>query len=204
MEVVYDAERIASRVQAEITREEIAHISARLEDARQREAGLTICSPGTGIFVAPVAQDLPSAFVRRGQLLGYVVSPASITARVVVGQSDVDLVRQRTESVGVRLPENLARILPATLQRELPAATDQLPGLTLSQEGGGQIAVDPRDGLGHKAFQKMFLFDVEIPREAGILHVGGRVHVRFNHGSEPLVYRWHRGIRQLFLKRFSL
>ena len=203
LEVIYDTERIANRVQAEIAREEIVHITARLEDAREREEELTILSPGAGIFIAPLAQDLPSAFVQRGQLLGYVVSPATITARVVVAQSDVDLVRQRTESVGVRMPERLSRIIPAVLRREVPAATDQLPGLTLSQEGGGQIAVDPREGFGHKAFQKMFLFDVEIPHKEGTLHVGSRVYVRFDHGSEPLVYRWYRGIRQLFLKRFN-
>jgi putative peptide zinc metalloprotease protein len=76
--------------------------------------------------------------------------------------------------------------------------------MALSQEGGGEIAVDPREGFGHKAFQKLFLFDIEIPQRPDVFHVGGRVHVRFDHGNEPVAYRWYRGVRQLFLKRFSV
>jgi putative peptide zinc metalloprotease protein len=204
MEVIYDTERIVDRVKAEITLEEIAHISARLADAREREGELTVYSQREGLFVAPMARDLPSSFVRRGQLLGYVVSPATITARVVVAQSDVDLVRRRTREVRVRMPESLSRTFPAVLQREVPAATDELPGMALSREGGGKIAVDPREGFGRKAFQKLFLFDIEIPQRQDIFNVGGRVHVRFDHGNEPVGYRWYRGVRQLFLKRFSV
>jgi putative peptide zinc metalloprotease protein len=34
--------------------------------------------------------------------------------------------------------------------------------------------------------------------------VGGRVYVRFDHGREPLYYRWHRVVRELLLKRFNV
>jgi putative peptide zinc metalloprotease protein len=151
-----------------------------------------------------MARDLPGRFVRRGGLLGYVVDRSRVTARVVVSQSDVDFVRQHTLGVKIRLPEKIAETAPAVLRREVPAATDQLPGRALSQEGGGEIAIDPRDTLGVKAFQKVFLFDLELPGHAGLVHVGGRVYVRFDHGLEPLVWRWYRGARQLFLRRFNV
>ncbi|MFC1896582.1 hypothetical protein ACFL0Q_08000, partial [Thermodesulfobacteriota bacterium] len=204
MEVVYDTQRIFNRVKAEIAKEEIGNISAKLDDASERERELTIHSQVDGIFLVPMAQDLPSVFVRRGQLLGYVMNRSAINARVVVAQADVDIVRRKTHGVSIRLPENLARILPAELEREVPAATDQLPGRALSQEGGGEIAIDPRDAYGSKAYQKLFLFDIELPPHEGIYSVGSRVHVRFNHGMEPLAFRWYRGLRQLFLKRFNL
>jgi putative peptide zinc metalloprotease protein len=57
---------------------------------------------------------------------------------------------------------------------------------------------------GVKAFQKLFLFDIELPDLGGLYNVGGRVHVRFDHGKEPLIWRWYRSIRQLFLRRFSV
>jgi putative peptide zinc metalloprotease protein len=79
-----------------------------------------------------------------------------------------------------------------------------LPSRTLSQEGGGKIAIDPRDTMGTKAFKKIFLFDLEMPAQARLYNVGGRVYVRFDHGREPLVYRWYRGARQLFLRRFNV
>ena len=151
-----------------------------------------------------MAQDLPGRFVKRGELLGYVLDRSAITARVVVSQSDVDFVRQQTQRVQARFPEKIAQCLPAVLRREVPAATDQLPGRALSQEGGGEIAIDPRDMMGTKAFQKIFLFDLELPGYEGLYNVGGRVHVRFDHGEEPLFWRFYRGIRQLFLRRFNV
>ncbi len=94
--------------------------------------------------------------------------------------------------------------LTAAMQREVPGATDQIPGRALSQEGGGEIAVDPRALMDIKAFQKVFLFDITLPFYRGPLHVGERVYVRFVHGKEPVVWRWYRGLRQLFLKRFNV
>jgi len=204
MQVVYDSQLISDKVKAEITREEIAHIEAKLKDAREKEEELTLYSSAEGIFVLPMARDLPLSYVRRGQLMGYVMNRSIMTARVVVSQADVDMVRQKTRDVKVRFPENLSEKVSGVLIREVPAATDELPGLALSQEGGGQIAVDPREGYGNKAFQKLFLFDVELPQYQGICHVGGRVHVRFDHGLEPVCFRWYRGLRQLFLKRFDI
>ena len=68
----------------------------------------------------------------------------------------------------------------------------------------GMIAIDPRDAWGTKSFQKLFLFDIELPTHAALFNVGGRVYVRFDHGREPLVYRWYREIRRLFLRRFNV
>jgi putative peptide zinc metalloprotease protein len=163
-----------------------------------------IYSFAEGTFLSPMAQDLPGRFVKRGELLGYVLDRSTITARVVVSQSDVDFVRQRTSELKIRFPEKLAETIPAVIKREVPAATDQLPSRTLSQQGGGEIAIDPRDMLGVKAFQKIFLFDIELPEHVGLFNVGGRVYVRFDHGWEPLVWRWYRTIRQLFLRRFNV
>ena len=169
-------------------------------------AGKAIFQLGRNDPLAPCdgLGGVPGRFVKRGELVGYVLDRSAVTARVVVSQSDVDLVRRRTQRVQARFPERIAESLPALLRREVPAATDQLPGKALSQEGGGEIAIDPRDTLGIKAFQKVFLFDVELPTWKGMLNVGGRIYVRFDHGKEPLVWRLYRGLRQLFLRRFNV
>jgi len=62
---------------------------------------------------------------------------------------------------------------PARLQREVPAATDKLPGRTLTLEGGGKIAADPQDRLGTKAFEKMFPVDIELPPDKNFICVWG-------------------------------
>jgi putative peptide zinc metalloprotease protein len=204
LNATYDAQIISDKVKAEITKEEIEHVDGKLEDACYRANQLTVRADVSGTFVVPKAEDLAGRFVKRGELLGYILDPSTITARVVVFQSDVDFVREKTYGVRVRFPERIEETYPAELRREVPAATDRLPGRALSQEGGGQIAIDPRDTLGIKAFQKVFLFDVEMPYHGGLYNVGGRVYVRFDHGNEPLVWRWYRAIRQVFLRRLNV
>ncbi len=204
LKALYETQVRSDRVKAAVTNEEMKHIKGQLEDARGRADDLTIRSSADGLFLIPMAQDLPGRFVRRGELLGYVIDRSTITARVVISQTDVDFVRRRTVGVKIRLPEKLSRTVIATIKREVPAATDELPSRVLSQQGGGEIAIDPRDMQGVKAFQKLFLFDIELPDLKGLYNVGGRVHVRFDHGQEPLVWRWYRSIRQLFLRRFNV
>ena len=128
LQVTYDAQIIADKVKAEITKEEIQHVVAKLEDACDRANELTVRSTAGGAFVVPKAQDLPGRFVKRGELLGYVLDPGTITTRVVVFQGDVDLVRQKTYGVRVRFPDRIAETYSAVLRREVPAATDKLPG----------------------------------------------------------------------------
>jgi putative peptide zinc metalloprotease protein len=200
----YDAQVIEDRVQAELTKEEMATVTAELERAKERVDDLTIRSTADGTFIVPVEQDLPGRFVRQGQMIAYVVEPAAITARVVVPQADVDLVRKRTRKVQVRLTERISEIVPALIKREVPAATDQLPSMALGSEGGGEIAIDPRDAQGVKAFQKIFQFDIELLKELPILHIGGRAYVRFDHGKETFARQIYRGLRRLFLKRFQV
>jgi putative peptide zinc metalloprotease protein len=105
--------------------------------------------------------------------------------------------------VKIRLPEKIGEAVPVAIKREVPAATDQLPSRTLGQQGGGEIPIDPRDNQGIKAFQTVFMFDVELPEER-LYPIGGRVYVRFDHGWEPVIWRWYRSVRQLFLKRFNV
>lgn len=204
LRAIYDFQILSDRVKAEMTQEEIKHITEKLRDIREREQDLTIRSETEGTFIVPMPQDLPGRFLKRGELVGYVLERSTVSARVVVAQADVDLVRQRTHKVQLRFPETLSKCLTGIVQREVPAATDQLPGRALTQDGGGPIAIDPRDRLGVKAFQKVFLFDIEIPGYEGFYNPGGRVYVRFDHGKEPLPWRWYRALRQLFLKKFNV
>ncbi len=204
LQATYDTQVLSDRVQAQITGEEMKQVTAELKDVRKRADDLTIRGFADGIFLSPMSQDLPGRFVRRGELLGYVLDRSTLRARVIVSQSDIDFVRQRTSGVKIRFTEKIAETLPAVIKREVPAATDELPSKTLSQQGGGEIAIDPRDTLGVKAYQKVFLFDIELPEYEGLYNVGGRVYVRFDHGREPLIWRWYRSVRGLFLKRFNV
>jgi putative peptide zinc metalloprotease protein len=73
----------------------------------------------------------------------------------------------------------------------------------VGQAGGGSVANDPSDKQGMKAFEKIFLFDIELPAYSALFKVGERVYVRFDHGSEPLAWRWYQAFRSMLLRKFN-
>jgi putative peptide zinc metalloprotease protein len=196
-------ERAQDRVQAQIAEEQLGQARAQLERSRERAGQLVMRSGADGMFVVPQAEDLPERFVHQGDLVGYVIDASTPTARVMVPQADIDLVRNRTRYAEVRLAERIGAVLPASILREVPAASEHLPSRALSTEGGGGIAVDPRDSSGTKTFSRNFEFDLVLPPQASSARLGSHVYVRFDHGREPLAWHWYRRIRQLFLARFD-
>ena len=80
-----------------------------------------------GAFVVPPPEDLPGRFAKKGELLGYVIDPADMTVRTVIPQSTIDLVRERTNSIDVRLADQLDRPVPAVLRHVTPGASERLP-----------------------------------------------------------------------------
>ena len=139
----------------------------------------------------------------RGSPLGYVIDPFHVTVRLVVHQSEVDRIRNNTRKVEVRLAGEVDRKLPAFVERQVPLASSEMPSLALSLEGGGEIALDPREHENPRAFEKLFQFDILLP---GVVlgRIGERAFVRFDHHPEPLAIRWYRNIRRVLLKKFDV
>lgn len=200
----YHAAFSHDKVRARMIQEDIAALQENLTRAEDRKKELQIRSPRDGYLVMPGVEDLPGRFLKQGELLAYVLTAQNPTVRVVINQADIDLVRQRTESVAIRLTENLDNILPATVLREVPGAIEQLPSSALGHSGGGEIAIDPFDRSGMKAFDRVFQIDLNISEPLDTFFYGSRVFVRFDHGFEPLALRWYRSLRQLFLRRFNV
>jgi putative peptide zinc metalloprotease protein len=198
------AQRTADLVAAQLTAEELGYARDSLSRVRERVADLAVRAGRAGRFSVVRPQDLPGRFVRKGELLGHVVDPEKTRVRAVVGQDDVQLVTRRLVATRVRLAERVSEVRDARLLRVVPAASEQLPSSVLGSGGGGEVPVDPRDPQGERAVQKMFEVELEIPASGAVVHAGGRVHVRFDLGSEPLGVQWARRLRQIFLSRFQV
>jgi len=202
-EARYQLNRVVDRTAAEILRDETEKIKSEINRARERVSGLLILSPADGIFLLPVAEDLPGKYVKRGTPLGYVVDFSHSVVRIVVDQDDVELIRNRTQNVEARLAGNLADVMPATVVREVPAASNELPSMALSVSGGGSIALDPNESKKPQSYKKNFLFDVDLSGTT-LSRVGERAFVRFNHVPETLAMRLYRNIRRLLIKKFDI
>jgi putative peptide zinc metalloprotease protein len=200
----HHAERGRERVKARITAAEVETTEAELAHARERVGELVLRSPAAGAFVISQPNDLLGRFVRQGELIGYVLGESINTVRVVLPQADIALVRDRTERVEVRLQSRLDEVVPAQIRRVVPGASNRLPSRALGSQGGGRFAVDPADANGLKTLAPVFQLELTLARNTGIREVGGRAHVRLDHGTEPLAAQAYRGLRRLFLRQFGV
>jgi putative peptide zinc metalloprotease protein len=198
------------RVQMSLIRDDIAHITARRDMAAARVRELVVRSPADGQFMMANTADAPSKFVHRGDLLAYVVDPRRLAVQVVVPQADVDLVRQMTRRVELRMVERMADVVTAEVRRVVPAATSQLPNLALSAQGGGALSLDPNAGPGTgrpgeaRAAVTLFLFELDITTAPLPLAVGSRIYARFERAPEPLAAQGYRVLRGMLLTRFNV
>ena len=203
LESRYQSERQERQVRAQMALDQLKGVNAELQRVRDRLQDLVLRSPADGRFSLASAEDLPGRYLKQGEAIGHVVADARLTARVVVPQQAVELVRGRTERVSVKLAERLAETLASRVLREVPRASDRLPSAALTQAGGGDAALDPRKGTEARSLQTYFEFEVELP-QARAFRLGGRAYVRFDHTAESVgaqVWRW---LRQLFLLRLAV
>jgi len=198
----YQSLRTEKQFEADILLEEIATIEVDLALARNRLDELVIRSPTRGFFLLDRSQDLVGRFVRHGDLIGFVADLSTGTVRVAVTQANMGLIRNRTESVSIRLEEQLDRPLTATISREMPLANHRIPSAVLGTMGGGLLAIDPNDQSGTRTLDQVF--HIELTFNAPVDRLGGRTYVRFDHGTEPLGLQWYRRVRQLLLRQFNV
>lgn len=199
-----DLATVADRAEAKIVRERLRHARAELSLNENRFEDLVVRSTAGGKFVLPAAADLAGKYVNKGDTLAYVSNFERPVARVVVSQDVIDLVRRRTQDIQVRLINDLWTVVKAEKNFEIPAATDRLPSVALSTEGGGSIVMDPAAREYPKTLRKIFELELKLVDAVGVKSIGSRVYVRFDHGSEALIWRLYRNVRQIFLSKFNV
>jgi putative peptide zinc metalloprotease protein len=204
LEAKYNASLVAKRVQADLINEQKAHLLSALELAHQRQAELLVRSAADGVFVMADVLNAPGKFTQRGEILAFVSERAAKRVRVVVAQAEETIVSTLSRSVEIRQAGAIGKPIPAQIARQVPAATDELPSMSLSLQGGGKIGIDPGKAAEGKALERLFVLDLDIADQAPVNLIGGRVYVRFEHPAEPLAEQWYREMRRLFLKRFHV
>jgi putative peptide zinc metalloprotease protein len=138
-------------------------------------------------------------------LIGYVLDARQATIRVIVPQSEIELVRDSTRDISLRFQSDPLRAYRVGgIAREVPTATRTLPSAALSTAGGGRIIADPADDKHLRAMEVVFEMDVPVPPDVTVERLGERVSVRFGHGTRTLGWRLARSLRQTFLRRFEL
>ena len=174
--------------------------TAELERAEERLEGLNIRSKVAGRLVLARPEDLPGSFVRKGAMVGYVLTPGSLNVRALLGGEDAPLVRERVRTARVWLAERPNQPLKGLIARDTPAATQALPNAALGERAGGAYRTDPADGM--RTLEPLFQLDVAVAGQP-LERVGGRAWIRFDLGNEPLALQGYRRLSQLLLSHFN-
>ncbi len=184
-----------------LEREEARAALARVDE---RLAGLTVKANASGTLLVPRNEGQEGHVYRRGRELAYILPRGpGVLVKVALSESQAALVREKTQTVSVVLPDGRTHVVPATLQRETPEVTRNLPSAVLGSAAGGPILIDPTDSDGRRALASVAIVDVWVPGEPA-RWIGARAWVRFDHGGEPLGWQWARTLRQAFLSRLAL
>jgi putative peptide zinc metalloprotease protein len=205
LEATYASEFVNDRVRATIALEQLRFEQSARDRVRQRAAGLNVAAGVDGTFTPAEPNDMPGRFYRQGEVLGYVLGEVEPIVRVVVEQAEVDGVARSVRSVRLRLSDDLGRVIPGRVVREVPAGSDEAPSRALIASGGGRLAVDPRDPEGRRTLARIFQIDVAPLEPFGReVAYGQRVYVRFEMAPAPLATQGYRALRRLFLRHFSV
>ena len=185
-------------------RSELRSRQAKLADAQARLTSLQVRSAVDGRWVPKSDTELVGRYVKRGEVLGYVISGPSAVVRAAITQEDMDLVSSRLHAVQVRLAHSLNTPVTAQVGRPMPGGEFELVSAALGTLGGGEIAVDPSRQGGTHTLKRIFDVEIKLDQPSSAVVFGERAHVRFDLGQAPLGWQWYLRLRQLFLARLNV
>jgi len=185
-------------LESQIIEEHLQDLEKRFQDKLYDQAQLTIRSGAAGRFIVPGNSSLAGKYRQQGDILGYILQPGN-RVKVLVSQQEIDTIAANTTGVELVVVNQPDKVYQATIMTKNPQVTQHLPHKALGSEGGGSIFVDPSDSAGLRMLEDMFLLEVKIDSFLENTFIGSRVFVQFQHGNEPLVFRYVKKIQQLFL-----
>ncbi len=201
------AQDFVDRSAARALQEELRAAEADRALTLKRSESLTVRTATAGVLVLPLGQGIIGRFLQKGDVVGYVTDFQDPLIRVIVAEDRSDLVRSETLKVQLRFASDPDRILPARIEREVPAMSASLPSMALATEGGGRIALDPSatDAAGERrTLSNLLHLDIRLAPGTTFRSLGERVYVRFDHGREPAAAQIYRVFRQIFLSQFDI
>ncbi|TFY99280.1 hypothetical protein EZ313_22215 [Ramlibacter henchirensis] len=189
-------------VRAAAVGEDLERNAAELARAEEQLAQLEVRARVAGEVVWARPQDLPGSYVRRGAMLGHVLTGNSAHVRIALLEDDYLRTRGRVRGVEVRLAESVGTVYEARLSEMAPGASLELPAQALGDRFGGPIPLDPADPDGVRTLVPVFLLDAEVPSLQAAAF-GGRAWVKLVLPPQPLGLQWFARLQRLLIKQFS-
>ena len=189
-------------VRIKIFDEEIARLDDEIKENRLQLDALNIYAAVQGTWWVTNADDLIGQYISRGKLVGYIISNRDVSVLGMIPESEIDLVRNKVDSVTVMKSSNIRSHLTPTSWKVYPSATKDVVSAVLSEAGGGAVVMDPSENK-PISVKRYFLIDLAFESLPSTL-VEERLLIKFIHPPEPIVYRIYRLVRRTFLTYFNV
>lgn len=190
-----------------ILQERIDQLQGEVARYEEMAANQTLLAPATGRWVLPQSEQLVGQRVARGALLGYIKTADRQSLVGLVGEQVVAQLRSNSQKLSVRFSARPGQSYPVSELRITPGATRSAPSAVLTDQGGGDIAMeqDPQTGESQTVESQFriqaYLTEDDAPTTPLIEEAAWLL---IYHSPEPLIYRWWRNVRRLFLNRFDV
>lgn len=194
----------ADRSKVSMADAELRRFKDELVEVKQALERTQVYAPLTGQLVAIQAEKLSHRFVKRGELLAYILADDSgLSVKVLVPEQEAEKVLSTVTGVSLRAASARNQEYLAELSSVVPRVSSELPSAILSQQGGGDITLDPSSKSELATIESFVIVDV-INTGLRPRYVNERIYVKFSLAPEPIAYRWVRKIRQVFLEQFDV
>jgi putative peptide zinc metalloprotease protein len=190
-------------VQLKIYDDELLRLQSELTENKNRLATLRLYAKAHGIWSVRTADDLPGVFIKRGDLVGYVIADNDITVRGMIPESEIDLVRGHVVAMHALKSSDLSTQLTPTSWSLFPATTKEPVSQILTEAAGGKIMMNPSSTETPESLQRYFIIALNF-EHLPITYVEERIYLKFEHPPEAIIYRVYRLVRRTFLEYFDV
>lgn len=171
----------------------------------KQRGDMVVAAPGDGLWMCPLADELPGIWATRGTTFGKIIDTQSFRFNAIVSQDESsNLFGGQIKKAEVRINGEDGKMLPIGNLQIIPSKQEYLPAAALGWKGGGPIRVmEDKEGL--HAADPFFQVYGTFPDSHGVRLMQHRTgEMRITLQPEPLLIQGTRQLRQLLQQRLQL
>lgn len=188
-------------VQVNVLKEEVTLLSNTIKELESRISSLVIKSQVDGKLYLNNENDKIGDWLKRGDVLGFVVAEEHIKINAMLPEYLIEEVRNEVESIRLMISSDLQPLDTIKDWKIFPSTSREVVSPLLTEQGGGEIKLDPSQE--NKTIESYFFVEI-LPKEQLHSHINQRVYLQFVHKGEPIGFRVYRIIRRTFLSYFDV
>ena len=188
-------------VQMNVLKEEINLLSNTVKELESRISALVINSEVDGELYIGNEKDRVGDWLKRGDVLGFVVGKEHIKINAMLPEYLIEEVRNEVESIRLMVSSDLQPLDIIKDWKIFPSTSREVVSALLTEQGGGDIKLDPSQE--NKTIESYFFVEI-LPKEPLHSHINQRVYLQFVHQGEPIGFRAYRIVRRTFLSYFDV